>query len=211
MMTSTKLMSVKTCPHKIIPKAKLCRVSLLSADTGEGSRLCTCSCGMVTLTHGRLTLSAVHTHTGADTINPLPGSVAENDTLFDECAGSLQPNTGAYGYRVMPPCLHGGSSSVPEVCQSKCIHLSCQISKGVFCRVRVLSVGYEILYRTYRIIGYRYESLTETTERSGTGMRILQKLQNLSGTVRYAYRKPAPVVVYFSKYKPAPRVRVRFL
>ena len=59
------------------------------------------------------------------------------------------------------------------------------VSKGVFCRVRVHSVGYEILYRIYRIIGYRYESLTETTERSGTGMRILQKLQNLSGTVRY--------------------------
>lgn len=48
-------------------------------------------------------------------VNPLPGSVAENDTLFDACAGSLQPNTGAYGYRVMPPCLHSGSSSVPEV------------------------------------------------------------------------------------------------
>ena len=54
-------------------------------------------------------------------------------------------------------------------------------SKGVFCRVRVRSVGYEILYRTYRIIGYRYENLTETTERSGTGMRILQKLQKLVG------------------------------
>ena len=85
------------------------------------------------------------------------------------------------------------------------------VSKGVFCRVRVHSVGYEILYRTYRIIGYRYENLTETTELSATGMRILQKLQNLSGTVRYAYRNPVPVVGYFSKYIPAPRVRVRFL
>lgn len=72
--------------------------------------------------------SPVHPHAGADTINPLPGSVAENDTLFDECAGSLQPNTGAYGYRVMPPCLHGGASSVPEVYQATCMHLSGQIA-----------------------------------------------------------------------------------
>lgn len=49
-------------------------------------------------------------------MNPLPGKVAENETLFDECAGSLQANTGAYGYRVMPPCLYGGSfTSVNEV------------------------------------------------------------------------------------------------
>ena len=78
-------------------------------------------------------------------------------------------------------------------------------SKGVFCRVRVRSVGYKILYRTYRIIGYRYENLAETTKRSGSGMRVLQELQNLSGTVRYAYRKPIPVVGYFSTYIPAPR------
>eukprot|EP00752_Nemacystus_decipiens_P014158 g12590.t1 len=51
------------------------------------------------------------TPTGADTVNPLPGQVAENETLFDECAGSLQASTGAYGYRVMPPCLFGGPSS----------------------------------------------------------------------------------------------------
>ena len=86
-----------------------------------------------------------------------------------------------------------------------------ELSKGVFCRVRVCSVGYEILYRTYRIIGYRYENRTETTERSGTGMRILQELQNLSGTVWNAYRKPVPVVGYLSKYIPAPRVRVNIL
>ncbi len=49
-------------------------------------------------------------------MNPLPGTVAENETLFDECAGSLQTRTGAYGYRVMPPCLYGGpSTSVLEV------------------------------------------------------------------------------------------------
>lgn len=52
---------------------------------------------------------------GADTVNPQAGVVAANDTLFDECAGSLQASTGAYGYRVMPPCLYGGSSPVPEV------------------------------------------------------------------------------------------------
>ena len=52
---------------------------------------------------------------GVDTINPLPGEVATNDTLFDECAGSLQATTGAYGYRVMPPCLHGDISLIPEV------------------------------------------------------------------------------------------------
>lgn len=50
-------------------------------------------------------------HVGADTVNPLPGKVAENETLFDQCAGSLQANTGAYGYRVMPPCLYGGFST----------------------------------------------------------------------------------------------------
>ena len=84
--------------------------------------------------------------------------------------------------------------------------------KRVFCRVRVHSVGCETFYRTYRIIGCRYENLTETTKQSGTGMRILQKLQqNLSGTVRNAYRKLVPVVGYLSKYIPAPRVRVRFL
>ena len=88
--------------------------------------------------------------------------------------------------------------------------LGAEESKGVFCRVRVRSVGYEILYKAYRIIGYRYENLTETTKRSGTGMRILQKLQNSAGTVRNAYRKRVPVVGYFSKYIPAPRVSVRF-
>ena len=41
--------------------------------------------------------------------------MVENDTLFDECAGSLQAESGAYGYRVMPPCLYDGSSSVPKV------------------------------------------------------------------------------------------------
>ncbi|CAN0562377.1 unnamed protein product, partial [Ectocarpus sp. 12 AP-2014] len=51
------------------------------------------------------------TATGADTVNPLPGKVAENETLFDECAGSLQAKTGAYGYRIMPPCLHGEISA----------------------------------------------------------------------------------------------------
>lgn len=53
---------------------------------------------------------------GADTVNPLPGQVAENETLFDDCAGSLQASTGAYGYRVIPPCLYGEpSTSVLEV------------------------------------------------------------------------------------------------
>ncbi|CAN0415138.1 unnamed protein product, partial [Ectocarpus sp. 12 AP-2014] len=51
------------------------------------------------------------TATGADTVNPLPGKVVENETLSDECAGSLQAKTGAYGYRIMPPCLHGEISA----------------------------------------------------------------------------------------------------
>ncbi|CAM9894829.1 unnamed protein product, partial [Laminaria digitata] len=55
------------------------------------------------------------TASGADTVNPQAGTaMAENSTLFDECAGSLQAESGAYGYRVMPPCLYDGSSSVPK-------------------------------------------------------------------------------------------------
>ena len=84
-------------------------------------------------------------------------------------------------------------------------------SKGVFCTVQERSVGYELNYRPYSIFGYRYENLAETTKRSGTGLKVLQKLQNFSGMVRDAYRKPVPVVGYFSKYIPAPRVRVPFL
>ena len=33
--------------------------------------------------------------------------------------------------------------------------------KVMFCNVRVRSEGCEICYKTYRTVGYRYESLTE--------------------------------------------------
>ena len=67
---------------------------------------------MASIHHGPLAIRP----TGADTVNPQLGAVvAENDTMFDECAGSLQLESGAYGYRVMPPCLYNGPSSVPKV------------------------------------------------------------------------------------------------
>ncbi|CAM9193439.1 unnamed protein product, partial [Discosporangium mesarthrocarpum] len=44
---------------------------------------------------------------GIDTINPPLDRSDETAVPFDSCAGSLEAETGAYGYRVMPPCLYG--------------------------------------------------------------------------------------------------------
>ena len=45
-------------------------------------------------------------------------------------------------------------------------------------------------YRPHRPVGYRYESLTELTQLSGTGMKVLQKSQNCPVPVRTRKNTP---------------------
>ena len=51
----------------------------------------------------------------------------------------------------------------------------------MFCKVHVRSLGYEMCHKIYRAIGLGYESLTELTELSDKGMKVLHKSQILSG------------------------------
>ena len=51
----------------------------------------------------------------------------------------------------------------------------------MFCKVRVRSVGYEISYKIHRTVGYGYGNITELTELSGKGMKVLQNSLNLVG------------------------------
>ena len=57
----------------------------------------------------------------------------------------------------------------------------------MFCRVGVLSVGYDICYRSYITVGY--------------GMKVLQNSQNLSGRI-WMYKKQYPLPGIFTKAYP---------
>ena len=61
---------------------------------------------------------------------------------------------------------------------------------GIVTTVPVPPVTVREAYRPDRPVGYRYESLTELTELSGTGMKVLQKSQNCPVPVRTRKNTP---------------------
>ena len=70
---------------------------------------------------------------------------------------------------------------------SKQLSYPCNVAAGMVSIAGVCSVGYGyVLYVT-------------STRLSGTGMTVIQKLQNLSGTVWDAYENSVPAVGYFFK------------